>query len=582
MSETKTESNPILDSALSHEFQPYRDEKGVKRVVAFGEYSHKCPTYVTRIPPCTTGCPAGEDIRGFHNLLTGVEKSDDIWEAAWRRIVDKNPFPAVMGRVCPHPCETACNRVMQDEAVGINSVEHAIGDYGIAHNLKLEPPQGATGKHIAVIGAGPAGLSAAYQLTRKGHQVTVFDERLEPGGMMRYGIMEYRVGREVLDAEISRILALGVKTRMNTRVGSDITLEQLKEQYDAIFVGVGAQKGAGLPVPGFDASEDATNAIDLLADYEANGLDMHIGRNVIVVGDGDVSMDAARLAVRMGVPATLLSAVPRNEMSCSAVEYEDAVKEGTVMEELISVSEVFTKDGKVTGVRCVKMEKKEQGEEGFDSPVPFFRYKPVPGSEFEMPCDMIVAAIGQRTDMGGLESVVGDGPFLHVEKDFRIKGEEKVFGGGDAIRIELITTAVGHGRKAADAIDNFLKGVPAPHQGFQDVIGFDKLYTYYFKESAQLERPHLEFDDIKGNFEETLKSLDPESVIEESKRCMSCGLCFECRQCMIYCPQEAISYFKNNGVGEVMFTDYNKCVGCHICAQVCPTGFIHMGMGEDL
>ena len=582
MTEAKWGSNPILDAVRKHEFDPYEIETGVKKVVAFGDTSHKCPTYVTRIPPCQASCPAGEDIRGYHNILTGVEKTDEVWETAWRRIVEKNPFPAVMGRVCPHPCETGCNRGTHDEPIGINLVEHAIGDFGIKNNLQFGEAGPATGKHIAIIGGGPAGLSAAYQLRLRGHEVTIYDYREKLGGMMRYGILEYRVSREALDAEIARITNLGVNLKMNTRIGTDVTLDELKEKFDAVFIGVGAQKGANLPVPGFGDSPNTTNAIDFLEDFELNGDKVHVGKNVVVIGDGDVSMDAVRLALRMGSKATLLSAVPRAEMNCSDMEYDDSAREGGDMKEMISVVGVVRDGDQVKAAKCVKMQKKAQDEEGFNSPIPFLRYKPIEGSDFELECDMIVAAIGQRTNMEGLEAVSKDAPFLAVDQEYRIKGEEKVFGGGDAIKIDLITTAVGHGRKAAEAIDRYVRGEKAPAKSFQDVIGYDKLYTYYFKESEQIQRPHAEIPQIKGNFDETLKSTALEQAIEESKRCMSCGLCFECKQCMLFCPQEAITMRKKNPVGEVMFTDYTKCVGCHICAQVCPTGYIHMGMGEDL
>ena len=582
MSTSKAGPNPILDSALTHEFAPFRNEEGLKRIVAFGENSHKCPTYINRVPPCSVSCPADEDIRGFHNILTGVEKTEDEWEAAWRRIVEKNPFPAIMGRVCPHPCETGCNRVKQDESVAINSVEHAIGDFGIEKDLQFHQPPPATGRQVAVIGGGPAGLSAAYQLAMMGHQATIFDYREKLGGMMRYGIMAYRVDRGVLDAEIGKILNLGVKTKMNTRIGGEITLEQLKEQYDAVYIGVGAQRGVNLPVPGFGDSPNTSNAIDFLGQFEEVGTDMHVGGNVVVVGDGDVSMDAARLALRLGASVRLLSAVPRPEMSCSAAEYEDSVREGTEIQEMISVIEVIRDGQQVTALKCVKMEKKEQGEDGFNSPVPFLRYKPLAGSEFEMECDMIVSAIGQATDMKGLEAATNESPWLNVDADFRVKGEENVFGGGDALKIDLITTAVGQGRKAAEAMDYYFKGASVPSAKYKEVIPYEKLYTYYFKESAQQNRPHHEFQTIKNDFDETLKSLGREAIVEESKRCMSCGMCFECKQCMIYCPQDAISYFKNNPIGEVMYTDYSKCVGCHICFEVCPTGYIHMGMGEGL
>ncbi|MDH4247398.1 MAG: NAD(P)-binding protein [Deltaproteobacteria bacterium] len=582
MSMPKIEPNPILDSALKHKFEPFKIEKGHRRVVAFGDSSHKCPTYVTRLPPCQDSCPAGEDIRGYNNLLTGVDKSDDRWAAAWLRIVDKNPFPSIMGRVCPHPCETGCNRTRHDESVAINAVEHAIGDYGLEKKLPLPQPGPSTGKKIAVVGGGPAGLSAAYQLRRMGHAVTIFDDREKLGGIMRYGILNYRVDRKVLDAEIQRIVDLGVTIRLNTAIGRDISLEDLKSQYDAVFLGIGAQRGMMLPVPGFGDSPDTTNALDILNDYELHGNAMHIGKQVLVVGDGNVSMDVVRLARRMGVSGTVLSAVPRAEMACYKEEYDEAVSEGAVMKELISVIGVLIKDGKVTGAKCVKMQKKEKGDDGFNSPVPFLRYKPVPGSEFVMDCDMVVASIGQGTRTQGFETQFGDARWLKVDKSFRVIGEEKVFGGGDVLKIDLITTAVGHGRKAAEAIDLYFKDQTPQQDRFKDVIGYDKLYPYYFKNSPQTKREHLHAQEIKNNFDEILKSPDADPILEEAKRCMSCGMCFSCKQCMTFCPQEAISYFKNNAVGEVMFTDYKKCVGCHICAEVCPTGFIQMGMGEGL
>lgn len=575
-------SNPILDSAAAHRYAPYRDEPGARRVVAFGDHSHKCPIYVTRLPPCSDGCPAGEDIRGYHNLLTGVEKSAAAWEAAWRRIVDKNPFPAIMGRICPHPCESACNRAQYDRAVGINAVEHAIGDFGIEARLAFEAPAPATGKRVAVVGGGPAGLSAAYQLARRGHAVTVFDEREKLGGMMRYGIMGYRVQRSVLDAEIQRILDLGIRIRPRTRIGRDVTLDDLRREFDAVFVGVGAQTGAALPVPGFGDTPDATDAIRFLADFESNGPAMRLGRNLAVVGDGNVAMDVARLALRLGAKATLLSAVPRDEMACFDSELDDTRREGAALSELVSVAAVVTEGGRVRAVQCVRMRKKAKGEEGFDAAVPFFRYQPVPGSEFTFPCDMLVAAVGQRTDFAGLESIAGKAPLLQVDGQFRVKGQEGVFAGGDALKIDLITTAVGHGRKAAENMHRYLLGLPQTPVRPPEVIAYDKLHPYYFRPSDPHVRTNLEVAEVAGNFQETLAALPRDLAVEESKRCMSCGLCFECRQCLLYCPQEAIQYFKTNGIGQVMHTDYAKCVGCHICADVCPCGFIQMGMGEGL
>ena len=576
------DSNPILDFANEYEFPEYSDHEGINKVVAFGDESHKCPIYVKQVPPCTAGCPAGEDIRGFHNLLTGDEKSDNKWDAAWYRIVDTNPFPAIMGRICPHPCESTCNRQHREESIGINAVEQAIGEHGIEAGLKLPQAGPDTGKRVAVIGAGPAGLSVAYQLRRKGHAVTIYDFNEKPGGMMLYGIMGYRVDRKVLDAEVGKIIDLGVETKMGIRVGTDISLEQLEKDYDAVFIGVGAQIGRSLPIEGFSKRPETTNAIDFLRNYELQGDDFKIGKKVVVIGDGNVAMDVARLARRMGSESTIISAVPREEMNCYPDEFDDAIEEGAKIEYLVGTLEVLESKNGVQGVKCAKMVKKEKGEEGWDAKIPFMRYKAT-GDVFEIESDMIVASIGQITDMNGFENTINENnSLLKLDKYFRVKGKENVFGGGDALKIDLITTAVGHGRKAADSIDAFLQGKNMPEAPYREVINVKKQDLNYFFHSNQTKRKHHVAENIVGNHNEVLEALTKEQAIEESKRCMSCGLCFDCKQCSSFCPQEAISRYKDNPIGEVMYTHYTKCVGCHLCALVCPTGYIQMGMGEGL
>ena len=576
------DSNPILDFANEYEFPEYSDHEGINKVVAFGDESHKCPIYIKKVPPCTAGCPAGEDIRGFHNLLTGDEKSDNKWDAAWYRIVDTNPFPAIMGRICPHPCESTCNRQHREESIGINAVEQAIGEHGIEAGLKLPQAGPDTGMRVAVIGAGPAGLSVAYQLRRKGHAVTIYDFNEKPGGMMLYGIMGYRVDRKVLDAEVGKIIDLGIETKMGIRVGTDISLEQLEKDYDAVFIGVGAQIGRSLPIEGFSKRPETTNAIDFLRNYELQGDDFKIGKKVVVIGDGNVAMDVARLARRMGSESTIISAVPREEMNCYPDEFDDAIEEGAKIEYLVGTFEVLESKNGVQGVKCAKMVKKEKGEEGWDAKIPFMRYKAT-GHVFEIESDMIVASIGQTTDMNGFENTINENDsLLKLDKYFRVKGKENVFGGGDALKIDLITTAVGHGRKAADSIDAFLQGKNMPEAPYREVINVKKQDLNYFFHSNQTRRRHQVAENIVGNHNEVLEALTKEQAIEESKRCMSCGLCFDCKQCSSFCPQEAISRYKDNPIGEVMYTHYTKCVGCHLCALVCPTGYIQMGMGEGL
>ena len=575
------ESNPILDFANHYQFPEFIEQTGVDKIVAFGDQSHKCPVYIRQIPPCTAECPAGEDIRGYHRLLAGIDKSHDAWNAAWETLVDANPFPAVMGRICPHPCQGGCNRQYHDESVAINAVEQAIGNYGIEANLQLPGPGIDTGKRVAVVGGGPAGLSAAYQLRRKGHAVTLYDANEKLGGMVLYGIMGYRVDRTILEAEIQRIINLGVETKMGVRIGNDITLEELENEYDAVFVGMGAQVGRGLPIPGFTNTYGTTNAIDFLKQYEIEGDSVSVGKKVVVIGDGNVAMDVARLALRLGSAALLISGVPREEMACFPEEFDDAFREGTTMHYMTGTLEVLKNENGVRGLVCSKMVKKEKGEEGWNSPIPFLRYKNT-DETFEIACDMVVAAIGQTTDMQGFESITHASQWLKVDRYFRLQGKEKVFGGGDAIKVDLITTAVGHGRKAAHSIDAFLKGDALPEQGYRDVTKVQKQDVLYFFHSEQAKRETKKPVNVIGNHNELLIPLTTEQIRAESERCMSCGLCFDCKQCVSFCPQEAVTRFRDNPQGEVVYTNYSKCVGCHICSLVCPSGYIQMGIGDGL
>ncbi len=585
---SKEDSNHVLDFALNYKFEPYKVETGLERIVAYGDQSGKCPVYLRRTPPCQNACPAGEDIRGYNNILRGVEKTGrdgkpitDKWAEAFYRIVDKNPFPSVMGRVCPAVCETKCNRKEVDETVGINSMEHFIGDYGIEKGLPLWEAGKDTGKHIAIIGAGPGGLSAAYQLRRMGHKVTIYEGQEKPGGMVRYGIMGYRVDRKVLDAEIKRILDMGVEVKYNCWIGKDTTLAKLKETHDAVFAAIGAQKGRGLPIPGAEGTPRVTNAIDFLMEYEQKGSHMHPGKKVLVIGDGNVAMDVARLARRLGSEATIVSAVPKNEMACFEIEAHDAEMEGTKFEFQIGTVEVVRDGDSVKGLKCVKMQKKDKGEEGWNHPVPFFRYKPVAGSEFTIEGDLIVAAIGQGTDVSGFEDIKNDRGLFKIDPITMATNIPGVFAGGDIIKIDLITTAIGHGRRAAEAINEYVYGKPLPTRERVEVIPFEQLKADYFQPVPQKKRNHIHPKNVVGDWNEVLQKLDVKEAEAEILRCMSCGLCFECKQCMLFCPQEAITMLRKNPVGEVMYTDYTRCVGCHICAESCPTGYIKMGMGED-
>jgi NADPH-dependent glutamate synthase beta subunit-like oxidoreductase/Pyruvate/2-oxoacid:ferredoxin oxidoreductase delta subunit len=640
-------------------FRRYKDgDVKVKRwqeQIFQASWSHKCPTYIQSTPPCQGSCPSGEDIRGYLNIVRGIEKppvgADGKpvmpWqEYAWRRLTEANPFPAVMGRVCPAPCETGCNRNEVEDHVGINSVEHFLGEYAIKNNLQFKAPEAKTGKKVAVLGGGPAGLSVAYQLALKGHSVTVFDDHEFLGGMMRYGIPGYRTPRDVLDAEIQRILNLGVEVRLKTKVGVDVTMEQINKDFDAVFLGLGAQGGRALPAEGADNVPNVVTATAFLKAFNDGRL-QHVGKRVVVVGGGDTSMDVATVARRLGhienaKPTDWENAIAgqlaqdaadisRRQgadvtlttvyMMASKQEIEHAESEGiTIMGGWMPVAVLKGADGRANGLRVKQCEAKMVGGR--------LDIKPIEGTEKDLPADLIVSAIGQTVDLTGLEVFNNGKGAVSADKNYQVTGKAGVFAGGDVLRPHLLTTAIGHGAIAADGIDQFLAGQELGRRPKIDVHSFDLMRKYvekgvklgeikdsvrgtdteknavhnfdnrsqryviahdelflgHFQYTERNKRhiTHLNKESALGNFEERLEALSEQQAVGEAKRCMSCGLCFECDNCVVYCPQTAVYKVKKTEsmTGRYVATDYDKCIGCHICSDVCPTGYIQMGLGE--
>lgn len=623
-----------------------------REVIFQASYTHKCPTYIQSTPPCQGSCPSGEDIRSWLQIARGTEKPPQgvTWqEYAWRRITEANPFPSVMGRVCPAPCETGCNRNEVEDHVGINSVEHYLGDNAISKGFAFKKPEQATGKKVAVIGGGPAGLSAAYQLRLRGHDVTIFDEHEHLGGMMRYGIPGFRTPREILDGEIQRILDLGVQTRLKCRVGTDVTLEQIRKDYDAVFLGMGAQAGRALPAP--DSS--APNVVTATAFLKAfnDGRLRHVGKRVVVVGGGDTSIDVATVARRLGhienakptdmekaiaghmahdvakvsvaqgAEVTLTSIFGIDKMQANKHEVEQALAEGiTIRGGLVPIGIVRGPDGRATALRVAVCEAKIVGGR--------LQIETKAGTEEDIEADLIVSAVGQAVDFTGLEEFDSGKGNVNADRNYQVTGKPGVFAGGDIIRPHLLTTAIGHGAIAAEGIDRFLQGeelekrpkidvhefdlvrkmlekglvvteATEPMHGTCDstaavhnydnrsdryVIKHDELFLGHFNFTPRVKRNviTLSKESALGNFEERLQPLLEAQAIEEAKRCMSCGLCFECDNCVVYCPQTAVFKVKKNKstTGRYVDTDYDKCIGCHICSDVCPTGYIQMGLGE--
>jgi NADPH-dependent glutamate synthase beta subunit-like oxidoreductase len=524
---------------------------GSSRANHTGSWRTERPEYVRNLPPCNAVCPAGEDIQGW---LYFAESGD--YAAAWRHLVADNPFPAVMGRVCYHPCETACNRGQLDEAVGINSVERFLGDLAIAQDWPLPEPAAATGSRVLVVGAGPSGLSVAYHLRRLGHAVRLRDAAPAAGGMMRYGIPRYRLPREVLDAEIARIEALGVEFELGSPV-TDITAAVAEGRFDAAFLAVGAGVGRRAYVPA-GAAAKVIDAVAFLHGMEGQG-PPQIGRRVVVYGGGDTAVDAARTARRLGAEPVIVYRRTRDRAPAQDIDVEEALEEGVLARWLSTIQHIDA--GEIT------VERMELDETGFPQPT---------GETETLAADTVILALGQECDLSLVEGVadivVTDG-VVQVGPDM-MTGHPGIFAGGDMVPAErTVTTAVGHGRLAARHIDAWLRGGRYEPAARPPEATFDRLNTWYYSDAPRSVRPQLEAARRASTFDEFVAGLDESTALFEARRCLSCGNCFECDNCYGVCPDNAVIKLEP-GAGYRFDLDY--CKGCGICVQECPCGSIEM------
>ena len=646
-----------------HTFRKFKDNDSGhlpwKEQIFQADHSHKCPTYVHQTPPCQGSCPSGEDIRGWLNIVRGIEKpaGDMAWqEYAFRRSTDANPFPAIMGRVCPAPCEDGCNRNQVEDHVGINAVEQFIGDNALKEGYSFKAGK-ETGKSVGIIGGGPCGLAAAYQLRRMGHACTVYDDHEELGGMMFYGIPGYRTPRNVLGGEINRIVDMGVEVKTKTRVGTDITLDELEKKHDAVLFAIGAQSGRGLPIPGADAP-NCISGVAFLSAFNQGRLQAVSGK-VVVVGGGDTSIDVVSVARRLGnitgiaekdrpenivlghtahdvvdiakkegADVMLISRQPVENMNAAKHEIDDATREGVVIQGSLNPVEVIKdENGRAKALRVAKMS--YEGGKG----------KVIEGTEFDIEADLIVSAIGQSGDFTGMENFANERGLMDADKHFQVPNKPGFFAAGDIIRPHLLTTVIGQASIVAETIDHYFKnqemrkrpkvdvhhfnlidklreaglepehfnpegdektrGIDRGRRGTSDeefaihnyedrsahqIIPADKLFLGHFGYEQRYKRQESvpSAEEVIGHFEERVAGLSEEQTVAEAKRCMSCGMCFECDNCVIFCPQDAVFKVKKDKhtLGRYVDTDYDRCIGCHICADVCPTGYIQMGLGE--
>jgi formate dehydrogenase beta subunit len=510
------------------------------------------PIYVDLLPPCNGACPAGEDIQGWLALAqAGKDRK------AWEHLVRDNPMPSVHGRVCYHPCETSCNRAELDSSVGIHSVERYLGDCATAGNWPLPITGTPSGKRVLVVGAGPSGLSAAYHLARLGHQVEVHEAGPLPGGMLHFGIPAYRLPRDVLMQEIGRIEAMGVKIVLNHKV-EDLLAEEAAGGFDAVFVAIGAQAGRHIGIPARDAAHVVT-AVSLLHDVGA-GLAPKIGRRVVIYGAGDTAMDAARTAKRLGATEALIVFFSdRAHMEAHSFEAAEALSEGVKIKWLSSIRDI---DETALTVEIMALDAKGV---------------PQPTGTFEtLKADSVILALGQQAESGFLAGIPG----IVIKPDSTVvvgadmmTGHPGIFAGGDMVpSTRTVTTATGHGKKAARHIDGWLRGqafvAPAKHPG----VGFSDLHLPIYSDAI----PSHEIDvpaALREGFAEVTAGLSPIEARHEAKRCLSCGNCFECDNCFAACPETAIVKL---GPTHGYSVDMALCTGCSVCVEQCPCHAMEM------
>ena len=508
------------------------------------------PVYVDRLPPCNDACPAGENIQGW---LFHAEAGD--YEQAWRLLTRDNPLPAVMGRVCYHPCETACNRGRLDECVGVNAIERFLGDEALRRGWAFEPPPAASGKRVLVVGAGPSGLSAGYHLARLGHAVTIREAGPVAGGMMRFGIPKYRLPRDVLDAEIRRIEALGVRIELNSKV-DDVLASRDAGGFDAVFLAVGAHIAKRAYIPAGSAAK-MLDAVSVLRSLEGEDKPL-LGRRVVVYGGGNTALDVARTAKRLGATESIIVyRRTRERMPAHESELEEALQEGVLVKWLSTIRQA--------GESSITVEKMRLDDTG----------SPVPTGEFEtLEADSVVLALGQDVDLSLLDGVPGleiDDGVVKVD-DALMTSHPGIFAGGDMVPGErTVTVGVGHGKLAARHIDAWLRGTRWTHPPRPELASYERLNTWYYSDAPRSRQPVLDAIRRQSTFDEVVGSYDETTAQFEARRCLSCGNCFECDNCYGVCPDNAVV---KRGPGLRYAFNYDYCKGCGLCVAECPCGAI--------
>lgn len=533
-----TDYTPVVDLVAERGSGPIRERR---------------PIYVDLLPPCNNACPAGENIQGWLGYAQAGR-----YREAWLTLVKDNPLPAVHGRVCYHPCESNCNRQHVDSAVSIHAVERFLGDMAPREGWRLPIDMPPSGKRVLIVGAGPGGLSAAYHLARMGHTVEIHEAGPVPGGMMHFGIPAYRLPREDLLKEVGQIEAMGVRIVLNHKV-EDLLAEREEGDFDAAFVAIGAHASKHVDVP----ARDAARVLDAVSFLRGAGSGERplLGRRTVVYGGGNTAMDVARTAKRLGAEeALIIYHRDRAHLTAHAFEAEEALEEGVKIKWLTSIKEIA---GPTMTVEIMELD--DQG-------------RPHPTGRFEtLSADAVVLALGQQTDSSFLRKVPG----IEIQPDGTVlvgpnmmTGHPGLFAGGDMVPSErTVTAAVGHGKKAARYIDGWLRGREYRHPPKHAIVSFEMLHLPIYSDAERQEQAELAPATRTESFAEVVAGLSTEEAAYESKRCLSCGNCFECDQCYAACPEQAIEKL---GPGRRYRHLYDRCTGCAVCFWTCPCHAIEM------
>jgi formate dehydrogenase beta subunit len=510
------------------------------------------PVYADYLPPCNNTCPAGENIQAWLGLA-----QEGRYEAAWQKYMEENPLPGTHGRACYHPCESACNRKYLDESVSIHSLDRFLGDLAGREGWKISV--GApTGKRILVVGAGPGGLSCAYQLRRMGHDVEIRDASPAPGGMMRYGIPAYRLPRDGLTQEIDRILAMGAKVTCNHRV-NDVLAEKETGKFDAVFLAIGAQVANHLDIPSMDGGK-MLDALTLLEQVEM-GHAPKLGRVVGIIGGGDTAVDAARVARRLGAEeAVMIYRSDRQHMRAHPSEAMEAFAEQVKIRWMSTVKQFGNEE-----ITVEEMQMLPDGSGSIGT-----------GKYEQLKTDSLILAVGEHADVEFLKKLpgirIGRGDVVEVGNHMEI-GHPGIFAGGDMIGgARTMTVAVGHGKKAARNIDAWLRGEVFDKPPKHAIVEFETLNLPVFLDAERRQQGEIPAEKRKG-FEEVVAGLSESEARYEAGRCLSCGNCFECDNCFASCPEQAIIKL---GKGHFYRYDYDLCTGCAVCYEQCPCHAIEM------